>query len=342
MRALRYHGPRDMRLEDLPEPVPPPGWALVEVSWVGICGTDLHEYLAGPLYVPASSVPLVLGHEFSGVVRTAPAGSQVRAGDRVAVDALVRCGSCWFCERGLYHLCDHLEVVGLSRDGALATYVAVPTHGLHPLPESISDEAAVLVEIFSCGVHSVRRGRVTIGESAAVVGAGPMGLVVTAAAAAVGAYPIISVEPVAARRDRALALGATHAVDPGAGDAVEQVRELTRGRGADVTFECVGKETTLRVAVEAARKRGRVVVTGVFEEQASLSFNEVVLSERELIGSVSYQFDHARAVALMSSGRVDLTPMITSRLGLAEASTGFEQLASRKEEGVKVLITPRS
>jgi (R,R)-butanediol dehydrogenase/meso-butanediol dehydrogenase/diacetyl reductase len=283
-----------------------------------------------------------LGHEFSGVVQAVHPGSPVQVGDRVAVDALVRCGSCWFCERGLYHLCDHLEVVGLTRDGALATYVAVPTHGLYPLPESISDEAAVLVEIFSCGVHTVRRGRVTVGESVVVVGAGPMGLVVTAAAAAVSAYPVISVETVATRRNRALALGATHTIDPSAGDPVEQVRELTQGRGADVTFECVGTESTLQVAVEAARKRGRVVVTGIFEEPCALCFNDVVLAERELIGSVSYQFDHARAVSLLSSGRVDLTPMITSRLSLADANMGFEQLVSHKEEHVKVLITPRT
>lgn len=342
MRALRYHGPRDLRIEDVPELVPPAGWASVEVSWVGICGTDLHEYLAGPLYVPRTAVPLTLGHEFSGVVRAVPAGSAVQVGDRVAVDALVRCGTCWFCERGLYHLCDHLDVVGLTRDGALATYVSVPVHGLHPVPESISDEVAVLVEIFSCGVHTVRRGRVTIGESVAVVGAGPMGLVVTAAAAAVSAYPIISVETVAARRDRALALGATHVVDPSVGDPVEQVRELTQGRGADVAFECVGTGDTLRVAMESSRKRGRVVVTGIFEEPCFLSFNDVVLAERELIGSVSYQFDHARAVSLLSSGRVDLSSMITGRLGLADASIGFEQLVSRKEEHVKVLINPRA
>jgi (R,R)-butanediol dehydrogenase/meso-butanediol dehydrogenase/diacetyl reductase len=342
MRALRFHGPRDMRLEDVPQPEVPNGWALIEVSWVGICGTDLHEYVAGPLYVPEASVPITLGHEFSGIVKVAPPGAAVRAGDRVAVDALVRCGSCWFCERGLYHLCDQLEVVGLTRDGALATLVAVPLHGLYPIPDSISDEMAVLVEILSCGVHTVRRGRVTVGESIAVVGAGPMGLVVVAAAAAAGAYPIIAIEPVHARRERAILLGATHSLDPTVGDPVAQVRELTQGRGADVTVECVGAQETMRVALLSSRKRGRVVVTGVFEESASISFNEIVFSERELIGSVSYQFDHAGAVALLASGRVNLEPMITERLGLEEASTGFENLVTKKEDHVKVLISPRS
>lgn len=342
MRALRFHGPRDVRIEDVPEPVVPAGWALVRPTWVGICGTDLHEYQAGPVYMPADSVPLTLGHEFCGEIVTPPAGSNLQVGDRVAVDNVVRCGACWYCEHAQYHLCDALEVIGLGRDGALADLVAVPSYGLHKLPDNIPEEVGALVEAFSCGVHTIGSGSLRVGETVAIVGAGPMGLMVAAAAAAVGADKVISIEMSAARRAKALAVGATHVLDPADGDVVEQVREFTGGRGVDLGVEAVGAQEPLRTAISATRKGGRIVVTGIFELDATLNVNDLVYTERSLIGSLSYLFDHPRAIALLATGKVDLSPLITGRVPLAHTTSAYEQLIADKDRHVKIVVNPRA
>ena len=349
MRALRWHGPKDLRVEDVGEPGAQAGQLVVDVAWCGICGTDLHEYLAGPIFIPTEphpltgqKAPVTLGHEFAGRVVEVGSGVQgFNEGDRVAVDAAVKCGRCWFCTQGNYILCDQLGFTGLASNGAMARYVAAPAYGAHHLPDEVSDEEGALIEPLAVAVHAVRRGRLLAGDRVAILGAGPIGLATLAAARAAGAGEVFVVEMAAARKEKAAAGGATHVIDPADGDPATQIRDLTNGLGADIAFECVGGRETGAIAVSLARKGGRVVIVGVFEAPSSLHFNEVGLAEREIIGSLAYVDDFPRTIALVADKRIQAEPFITGRVNLDEViAGGFEQLITNKDQHVKILVSP--
>jgi (R,R)-butanediol dehydrogenase / meso-butanediol dehydrogenase / diacetyl reductase len=350
MKALRWHARKDLQVDTVEEPKAEAGNAIVEVAWCGICGTDLHEYLAGPVFIPTQPhplsgrmAPLTLGHEFSGrVVEVGKGVKGVRVGDRVTADACVKCGTCWYCRHGYYVLCDRLAFLGLMADGGLAPYVAVPDYALHKLPDSMSDEEGALVEPLSVAVHAVRRGRVMPGDSVAIVGAGPIGLATLLAARSAGAGEVFVVELAAARKQKAVDNGATKVIDPADGDPITQIRDLTGGLGVDISFECVGHKNTVPLTVGLARKGGRVVIVGVFEEASSLNFNEVGLAEREIIGSLAYVDDFPRSISLIADHRIHAAPLITAKTSLDNAvEQGFDQLVTNKDQHIKILINPR-
>ena len=207
MRAAMWHGPGDVRLQDVPEPGEPgPGQALIAVRYCGICGTDLHEFTEGPVMIrpgahplTGARPPLVLGHELSGTVLAVGAGGpRDLVGRRVTADPCWSCGTCFWCLRGDYHICRIGGSVGLASDGALAPLVLVPAQGLVPLPDAVSDQTAALAEPLAVGLHAVRRGGVGVGDRVLVLGAGPIGAAVILAARAAGAAEIYVSEPAAA------------------------------------------------------------------------------------------------------------------------------------------------
>jgi (R,R)-butanediol dehydrogenase / meso-butanediol dehydrogenase / diacetyl reductase len=346
MKALRLHGHRDIRLEDVEAPASQPGHAIVAVDWASICASDLKEYL-GPLYCndtpnPLTGVglPVTLGHEFSGrVVDLAGDVPGISVGDRVAVDGCIYCGHCWYCRHGNYVLCDSLAILGFDAHGGFAEQVQAPGYALHKLPDTISDEAGAVIEPLSVTVHAVRRGRVAPGDIVCVVGAGMLGLGVTAVTRAAGAGAVFVVEPAASRRARAAALGATAVIDPADGDPVAQLQELTGGYGADVAFDCVGKEASVNSAFSLARKGGRIVIVGVFTSPPTVDLNKVVLQEREVIGCLAYVDDFPRAIALVADGRVDASAFITKRVALRDIiEEGFQPLLEDPSEQVRVIV----
>jgi len=346
MKALRFHGHKDIRLDDVDEPTAQPGWSIVGVDWASICRSDIKEYL-GPLYISGKpnpitgvSIPVTLGHEFAGrVVETDGSRPDIEVGDRVAVDCCVKDGTCWFCQHGNYVLCDNLAILGFDAHGGFAELVAVPNYGLHKLPDSISDEAAAVIEPLAVVTHAVRRARVEPGASVAVVGAGMIGLGTAAVARAVGAGDVFVIEPEARRRERALALGASAAIDPAEADPVDQLRDLTSGRGADTAFDCVGTEASLTSAIELSRKGGRVAVVGVFRAPATIDMNKIVLLERELIGNLAYVDDFPRVISLLADGRLRGEDFITSRIGLGDiVEQGFQVLLDQPEEHVRIIV----
>jgi (R,R)-butanediol dehydrogenase/meso-butanediol dehydrogenase/diacetyl reductase len=213
---------------------------------------------------------------------------------------------------------------------------------VHPLPDSISDQEGALLEPLAVAVHAVRRSGMAAGDGVAIVGAGPIGLVTLAAARAAGAGELLVVERAAARKEKALEIGAHHVIDPGDGEPVAQIRALTPGGlGVDVAFECVGHQVTLNVALNALRKGGTAAIVGVFEEPSSVHFNDLVLSERSLVGCLAYVDDFPRAIALLADGRIDAAPLITSRVTLQEAiAGGFQELVRNRDGHVKILVDP--
>ena len=272
MRAAVWHGRHDIRVEQVPLPDdPPPGWVQIKVDWCGICGSDLHEYVAGPVFIPVEAPhPLtgiqgqcILGHEFCGEIAKLGEGvSGYAVGDAVAADACQHCGSCYYCTHGLYNICEQLAFTGLMNNGAFAERVNVPANLLYRLPEGFPREAGALIEPLAVGMHAVKKAGSLLGQNVVVVGAGTIGLCTIMCAKAAGAAQVIALEMSSARKAKALQVGASAVLDPSQCDALAEIRGLTAGLGADVSFECIGNKHTAKLAIDAIRKAGKVRAGG--------------------------------------------------------------------------------
>lgn len=351
MKAARFYGPGDIRIEDIPEPRVVSGAVKVEVEWCGICGTDLHEYLEGPIFAPAAgaphpltgeTVPITLGHEFAGIVNEIGEGvDDLNVGDRVVVEPYIICGRCDACQQGKYNVCQKLCFVGLSGyGGGFSQYVVAQRRWLHPLGDLGTDVGA-LVEPLAVAYHAVRLSGAKPGQSALVFGAGPIGLVTTAALRAAGVDQVIVVEPAGVRKAKAPAAGADHVIDPTEADVVAQVAELTKGRGADVSFECAGIDAVLKSAILSTRAGGTCVNVAIWGHEASVAMNDLVFREINVLGSLAYAGDHPATIEMIASGKVDPFQFITGRIELDDiVKSGFDELINNKEENIKILVKP--
>ncbi|MEU1518750.1 alcohol dehydrogenase catalytic domain-containing protein [Streptomyces sp. NPDC005811] len=350
MKALRWHGARDLRLDEVPEPPEPgPHEAVVEVSWCGVCGTDLHEYREGPHMIRESPhpltgarPPLALGHELSGtVVALGAPVAGVEVGDRVTADPVWRCGTCFWCVRGDYHICPRSGSVGLASPGAFAERVTVPIAGLTRLPDQVTDEMAALAEPLAVGLHAVTRAGVGPGDHVLVVGGGPIGFAVVLAARLAGAAGLYVSEPLKERRERLLEIGVTEAFDPRETDVRREVFVRTGRVGPDAVIDATGVPALARDAVATVRRGGRVVLAGVGHGDVSFDLGQLVFYERTVLGTLGYRHDIPRVVDLMSTGRLDASPLLTGRFALSDGVEVFADLAGRTGGGLKVLLTPK-
>ena len=350
MKALRWHGALDLRLDDVPEPSEPhPHEAVVEVTWCGVCGTDLHEFVEGPHMIrngphplTGASPPLALGHELSGTV--VALGAQVpgiAVGDRVTADPCWRCGLCFWCTRGEYHLCPKGGSVGLASPGAFAERVTVPLAGLTRLPDNVDDEMAALAEPLSVGLHAVTRAGVRPGENVLVLGGGPIGVAVVLAARLAGVAGLYVSEPLAGRRELLHGLGVTEAFDPRETDVRREVFLRTGRIGPDVVVDATGVSGLAAQAVSSVRRGGRVVLAGVGHGSVEFDLGQLVFYERAVLGSLGYNFDIPRVIDLMSTGRLDASALITGRLSLEDGAGLFEELVADRARHLKVLLTPK-
>ena len=264
MRAAVYYGNHQLKIEDVPEPTAGAGQVKVRVSRNGICGTDLHEYFDGPIFIPPSephpltgrNMPLVLGHEFSGTVTEVGAGvTGVREGDRVTIEPVYRCGECRPCRAGRYNLCQIVGFHGLMADGGMAEYTVVPRNQVHKLPDSVPLEMGALVEPMSVAYHAAVLGEVGDQGSALIFGAGPIGIGIWFALRGMGLTEIDVVEPSPVRRASIEALGA-RTLDPANQDVPALIAERTSGQGVDAAFDAAGVEQ----AVDSARSRATAAV----------------------------------------------------------------------------------
>jgi (R,R)-butanediol dehydrogenase/meso-butanediol dehydrogenase/diacetyl reductase len=351
VKALRWYGRGDLRLEDVPDPTASPSEVVLEVIWCGICGSDTKEWQDGPVVitdgpnrVTGNSPPITLGHEFIGkIVECGPGVEGLVVGDRVAVEGEMRCGRCWFCQRGDYHLCQEAAYVGFNRDGGLAEYVAVPAVQAIPVPEGLSNELAALVEPCAVALHAVGRSGLAGDGALAIMGAGPVGLGAVLAARSVGAGSVVVLEPSALKREQAKRFGATETLSPLVGDAVGEARELLNGgRGADVVLECSGHPDAIGAAITLARKGGTVVTVGLHARPVMIDINAVTMSERRLLGSLGYRREFGPTFDLLGATDVDPTEMITALVPLSDAvEKGFRGLTDDRENQMKILIDPR-
>jgi (R,R)-butanediol dehydrogenase / meso-butanediol dehydrogenase / diacetyl reductase len=310
MRAAVFHGQGDVRIESLPEPEPGPGEVAIRVAHNGLCGSDLHEYAAGPLFVPTAPhpltgavLPIVLGHEFAGTVAAVGAGvTSVRDGDRVCVEPIYRCEDCPACATGAYNLCRSVAFHGLqAHGGGLCEATVVPERTVHPLPESVSLELGALVEPMAVAMHAVRRHHLE-GGTAVVFGAGPIGIGVWHALRAHGVDDVLVAEPAVARRAAIAALGA-RVLDVDSRDPVEQVMEATGGVGAEVVFDAAGVPAAILAGLRCVRPRGAVVSVAVYGSTVAVDPNQLLSTEATWTGSLAYTGEDFRAVIdLMARG----------------------------------------
>ena len=350
MRAARYYGKGDIRVEDVAEAqIREPDDVLIAPFYCGICGTDLHEYAVGPIVTPTSPHPLTgvtlpqtLGHEFSArVVEVGPAVRDVRPGDRVAIMPAIVCGRCRYCRRGQGHLCVQFACTGLSAEtGGMAELAVVKEYQVARLPDEVSDLEGAVVEPAAVAAYGVERAGVTGGDVVLVTGAGPIGVLSAMYASAAGASSVIISEPNKNRAALAARLDIGHVVDPTTGELDDLVDELTGGDGVDLAVECSGSTPGLASCVTLTRKRASIVQTGLHTKPASL--DAMALSEKDLTlyGSWCWNTtDWPRIIRLIATGQYPVAKAVTAEIPLDDVvPRGFDTLIDPQGAELKVLV----
>ncbi|KAJ5841776.1 hypothetical protein N7534_011606 [Penicillium rubens] len=377
MRAVRFHGRGDIRVDEVEEPICgngqvkaslplllitlPPRLSLESLTRnLGLDRFDLplsdyvavvniHEYLAGPMIVPVTPHPLTdeklpttLGHEFSGTVEEIGSGvTGFKVGDRVVVKPNLFDGTCSNCSLGIFNCCERVAFIGFSSQaGGLSDHLVVDSRHAIPLPESIPLDIGALVEPLAVAWHAVSRSPLQRNDTVLVVGAGPIGLAIIQVLKVKGITSIVAVEVSERRRGFALALGATEVLNPVDVDAVTQIRALTKNAGADVVFECSGAQAGLDTAVAGLRVRGTMVVVSLWEHRPTIDTFAVVFQEKNVIGAALYDDGDFEAVMdEIASGGIQPRPMITSKIRMEDVDVrGFKALIEERDKHVKILV----
>lgn len=353
MKALRFHAAKDLRIDDIPAPGDPSeGEVIIRIGKVGICGTDLHEYMHGPIFIPTqphpysgSSGPQILGHEFGGIVEAVGAGvDHVKPGDRVSVlPHVMRREKGYFAERGLFQLADDIAFVGLSWPwGGMGEKAMLRYDTVHKIPDGMTDEEAALVEPTAVVVYACDRGGVRPGSSVLVTGAGPIGVLSILAARAAGASKIFisDVNPTRLELAREI-LPDVITIDARKEKVGERVRADTiENVGVDVAMECVGAEGALGDCIDAVRRQGVVVQVGLHPSPSKVDWFTVVFKDIDIRGSWTYP-NHCwpRVIDLISSGVLPAGKVVTRRIGLEDAvKDGFDALLDPAGAHLKIII----
>jgi (R,R)-butanediol dehydrogenase/meso-butanediol dehydrogenase/diacetyl reductase len=346
MRAAVYYGPNKLEITDVPEPSPGAGQVKVKVGFNGICGTDLHEYYAGPIFIPTSphpltgqELPLVIGHEFSGTITELGSGvTGMAVGDRVAVEPLYRCGRCGPCKAGNYNICAQIGFHGLMSDGGMAEYTVVPTDMIHLLPDSVSLELGALVEPMSVAYHAATLGDPKPEDTAMVFGAGPIGIGLWFALRGKGVENVYVVEPSPTRRASIEALGAS-TLDPTAVDVPAFIADRTDGRGADAIYDAAGVQPAVETALGCIGARKPVVSVAIYEKPLTTPLQKLVMNESRIQGSLCYtSADYEAVIDLMGRGHYDTAGWVETIALDAVIDDGFEALHAGTK--MKVLVDP--
>jgi len=333
MQVVRLHSAGDLRLHDEPMPVPGPGESLVRVAAVSVCGSDIHWFAEGGIGDARIKQPLVLGHEFAGVIT----GGE-RSGERVAVDPAISCGVCEFCLEGNPNFCTSMHFAGDGKfDGALREYVAWPTHCLFRLPESISDAEGALLEALGVGIHAIDLGHLRAGMSVGIFGCGPIGLLMVQLARISGATRIIATDKLPHRLEAAKSFGATNVFQAEGGTEAAEILAATNRRGVDVAFEVAGENDAVETAVAAAKPGARVVLVGIPADDRT-TFAASTARRKGLTIKLVRRMKHTypRAIALVEHGLVDVRSLVTHRFPLTEAKPAFVE--AEKRSGLKVVV----
>ncbi|MDQ8093979.1 2,3-butanediol dehydrogenase [Bacillus amyloliquefaciens] len=345
MKAARWHNQKDIRIENIDEPKAEPGKVKIKVKWCGICGSDLHEYLGGPIFIPVGephpltkeTAPVTMGHEFSGeVVEVGEGVKNYSVGDRVVVEPIFATHG----HQGAYNLDEQMGFLGLAGGGGgFSEYVSVDEELLFKLPEELSYEQGALVEPSAVALYAVRQSKLKAGDTAAVFGCGPIGLLVIEALRAAGATDIYAVELSPERQEKAKELGAI-IIDPSkTEDVVEEIAKRTNG-GVDVSYEVTGVPVVLRQAIQSTSIAGETVIVSIWEKGAEIHPNDIVIKERTVKGIIGYRDIFPSVLALMKEGYFSADKLVTKKIVLDDLiEEGFGALIKEKNQ-VKILVKP--
>ena len=343
MKALIYTKPYTFEYSDFPDPVAGDDDVLIRVKACGICGSDVHGFTGKTgRRIP----PLIMGHEAAGIVEGL--GSNVSGyekGDRVCFDSTVYCNRCEACRAGLINRCDKRQVLGVSvpafkRHGAFAEYVAVPSWIVSKIPNALSFVHAALLEPASIGTHAANRAPISNDDTVVVIGAGTIGLFILQGARLRGAAKVIAVDINEFRLDLAKKIGADKLINPLKSDLSEAILQETEGKGANVTLEAVGYAKTFADAVSITRMGGHIVAVGNLEKKAEFDLQQLVAKEHTFIGSYASSGEFRDCIELVASGKINVEPLISDVLPLAEGPDAFNRLLKAEEDLLKIVLEP--
>ena len=337
MKASRFLGNKTFAVADLPTPHAGPGELVLRNQVCGVCGTDVHIYHGEPGSADVNP-PVVLGHEYSGeVVEVGEGVTGFAVGDHVTVDPNIYCGHCAYCQNGKKQLCPSMEAIGVTRDGGFAQYSRIPASQAFKLEPTVPWEAAAMAEPLACCLHGIDLAGIQVGDKVCVVGGGAIGLLMVQLAKLSGASQIVLSEPNEKRRQVGLQLGANAAIDPTRPDAQEAFAQVLGG-GANVVIECVGNVPAVKSAFQFAGKGATVLLFSVPKVDATfdLPLFDVYKKELTIKGSFVNPDTHARAVALINSGKVDFGPIITHRFPLDQLPEAIAMQMS--DASIKVVV----
>lgn len=319
MQAARLNAVGAMRLETVPQPVPGPGELLVRLEATGICGSDRHMFHGEY----PTALPVTLGHEFCGIVEARGEGAgRIPVGAKITGDPNIACGHCPACRMGRPNLCHNLTAIGVFRDGGFADYLVMPEGQAFELPADLDPIRGAFSEPLACCLHGLDVARIMPGDSVAVLGGGVIGMLMVQLARLAGAATVVLSTRQQPRRQVALEIGATHTVDPGAGDVVTAIAGpggIAPG-GVDVVLECAGVPETFRQSLALARRGGAVVVFGVMPqgERVGVEPFDLLFRELRVEGAYLNPHTHGRAAAMVASGVLDLDRLVSRTISLAE------------------------
>lgn len=348
MKALVFHGPNDLRVEEAPGQKAGPGEALVKVTLATICGTDVHIMTGGYPVKPG----LIIGHEFVGVIEELGEGiTGYEVGGRVAVGAITPCGRCNWCLAGDWAQCGGIPLGGWKfgnyLNGSQAEYIVIPDAqgNMAKIPDELTDEQVLFVgDIMSTGFSASDTANVKPGDAVAVFGQGPIGICAMLGARIRGACPIITVEPLEYRREMSLRMGADYSLDPNTEDVQVRIKEITNGRGADVAIEALGEQVTFDGCLKAVKPAGVVSSLGVYEEgpHIDLAAWGAGIADIDIMTTLCPGGKERlrRLIQIIQYKRVDLTPLITHRFPLDDILEGYRIFSQKLDNVYKVAITP--
>jgi len=327
--------PREIELDEVPVPQPSSGQVLVRISHSGLCGTDLKIYKGA---IPAQ-YPLIMGHEMIGEMVEGDLPAGMRAGDRVIIDPVLYCGSCFHCRHGQTSLCPNGGLIGRETNGGFAQYVAVPATNIFPLPASVDGRTAPLIQVATTCLHGQRLLPPFEGESVAVIGLGVSGQLHVQLAKARGARQVIGMSRSPFKNEMARRLGADLVIEAGE-SALTQLLDATEGRGADIVIETTGVIASLADAIQMVRFGGRILMFGILSETTGalplyqLYFKELTLHNTRAANGP----DFPATIDLVERGALKLDPLITHRMPLEKLETALEMVGDRMDSRLKIIL----
>ena len=343
MKAAVWHGEKDIRIEEVEVKPLEDTQVKVRVAWAGICGSDLHEYEEGPVFVPVNEkdpltgeiAPLTMGHEFAGVIEEVGTNvTKFKVGDKVAINPTITYGN----KPEDMDAYDGFSFIGLHGDGGFTKYANVPESNVYLLPDTLTLQDGALVEPTAVAVQAVKEGGLQFGDTVAIFGAGPIGLLTAIAAKAAGASKIIVLDLSQTRLEKAMELGATHIINSGEQDAVQAIQELVPD-GVDVSFEVAGVAPTFKQAIDATRARGTMVIVSIFARP--IEWNPIHLTNTgvKITSSIAYTpTSFQQTVDLMGTGQLKPQGIVTDQIQLDDiVEKGFEALSNDKSQA-KILV----